>query len=95
MVAPAATAATTSITTTPPPAAFPSFTAPSPVPAQQHCEGIFYGGKNGIQATVAQLQATASRWRPVVPTTIVLPPLGKTKAFAREDVCHVFAAVRL
>jgi hypothetical protein len=43
MVAPAATAATTNITTTPLPAAFPSFTAPSPVPAQQHCEGIFYG----------------------------------------------------
>ena len=55
MVAPAATAATTSITTTPPPAAFPSFTAPSPVLAQQHCEGILYEGVNGIQAAVAQL----------------------------------------
>ena len=38
-------------------AAFPSFTSPSPVPPQQHCEGIFYRGMNGIQAAVAQLQA--------------------------------------
>ena len=29
-------------------AAFLSFTAPSPVPPQQHCEGIFYRGMNGI-----------------------------------------------
>ena len=30
-------------------AAFPSFTAPSPVPPQQHGEGILYGGVDGTQ----------------------------------------------
>ena len=55
-------------------ATFPSFTAPIPVPPQQHGEGIFYG---------------------VVPAAVALPQLGKKKAFAWEDACHVFAAVRL
>jgi len=40
-------------------AAFPSFTAPSPVPPQQHCEGIFYGGMAGIQVAAAPLQPAA------------------------------------
>jgi len=40
-------------------AAFPSFTAPSPMPPQQHCEGIFYGAVAGIQAAAAPLQAAA------------------------------------
>ena len=40
-------------------AVFPSFTAPSPMPPQQHCEGIFYGGVAGIQAAAAPLQAAA------------------------------------
>jgi len=70
------------------PVSFPSFTAPSPVPPQQHCEGLFYWGVDGIQV------AAASCWRPVVLATVALPPLGK-KAFAQEDVCHVSAAVRL
>ena len=30
------------------PVSFPSFTAPSPVPLQQHCEGLFYWGVDGI-----------------------------------------------
>jgi hypothetical protein len=80
MVTPAATAATTSVTTTPPPAAFPSFTAPSPVPPQQHYEGIFYGGVDVIQVPAAAAAA--------------LPQLVK-KAFARENASHVSAAVRL
>ena len=75
-------------------AAFPSFTAPSPVPPQQHGEGIFYGGVAGIQAAAALLQAAVRCWHPVVPAAVALPQLGK-KAFAWEDACHVFAAVRL
>ena len=76
-------------------AAFPSFTAPSPVPPQQHCEGLFYWGVDGIQVAAAQLQAAASCWRPVIPAAVALPPLGKKKAFVQEDVCHMSAAVRL
>jgi len=77
------------------PVSFPSFTASSPVPPQQHCEGLFYWGVDGIQVAAAQLQATASCWRPVIPAVVALPPLGKKKAFAQEDVCHVSEAVRL
>ena len=71
------------------PVSFPSFTAPSPVPPQQHCEGLFYWGVDGIQVAAAQLQAAASCWRPVIPAAVALPPLGKKVAFAQEDVCHV------
>ena len=76
-------------------AAFPSFTAPSPVPPQQHGEGIFYGGVDGTQAAAPPLPVAARCWHPVVPAAVALPHLGKKKAFAWEDVCHVFAAVRL
>ena len=54
-------------------AAFPSFTAPSPMPPQQHCEGIFYGGVDGIQAAAAPLLPAARYWNPVVPAAIALP----------------------
>ena len=74
--------------------AFPSFTAPSPVPPQQHGEGIFYGGVDGTQAAAPPLPVAARCWHPVVPAAVALPQLGK-KAFAWEDACHVFAAVRL
>ena len=76
-------------------AAFPSFTAPSPVPPQQHGEGIFYGGVDGTQAVAPPLPVAARCWHPVVPAAVALPQLGKKKAFAWEDACHVFAAVRL
>jgi hypothetical protein len=54
-------------------AAFPSFTAPSPVPPQQLCEGVFYGGVDGIQAAAALLQAAVCCWYPVVPAVVALP----------------------
>ena len=76
-------------------AAFPSFTAPSPVPPQQHGEGIFYGGVDGTQAAAPPLPVAARCWHPVVPAAVALPQLGKKKVFAWEDACHVFAAVRL
>ena len=65
------------------------------MPPQQHCEGVFYGGVDGIQAAAAGLQVAARCWHPVVPAAVALPQLGKKKAFAWEDACHVFAAVRL
>jgi len=52
------------------PVSFPSFTAPSPVPPQQHYEGLFYWGVDGIQVAAAQLQAAASCWRPAIPAAI-------------------------
>ena len=76
-------------------AAFPSFTAPSPVPPQQHDEGIFYGGVDGTQAAAPPLPVAARCRHPVVPAAVALPQLRKKKAFAWEDACHVFAAVRL
>jgi len=39
------------------PSPIPSFTAPNLVPPQQHCDGVFYGGVDGIQATTSELQA--------------------------------------
>src|SRR6185437_10946276 len=60
-------------------AAFPSFTAPSPVPPKQHSEGIFYGGVDGIQAAAPPLLVAACSWRPVVPAAVALPHLGKKK----------------
>ena len=54
-------------------AAFPSFTAPSPVPPQQHGEGIFYGGVDGTQAAAPPLPVAARWWHPVVPTAVALP----------------------
>ena len=65
------------------------------MPPQQHCEGIFYGGVAGIQAAAPPLPVAAHYWHPVVPAAVALPQLGKKKAFAWEDACHVFAAVRL
>ena len=41
------------------PSPIPSFTAPMPVPPQQHCDGVFYGGVDGIRESTAQLQAAA------------------------------------
>ena len=49
-------------------AAFPSFTAPSPMPPQQHGEGIFYGGVDGTQAVA-----------PPLPAAVALLQLGKKK----------------
>jgi hypothetical protein len=60
-------------------AAFPSFTAPSPVPPQQHCEGVFYGGVDGIQAAAALLQVAVRCWHPVVPAAVALPQLGRRR----------------
>src|SRR6185437_16649488 len=69
------------------PVSFPSFTASSPVPPQQHCEGLFYWGVDGIQVAAAQLQAAASCRRPVILAAVALPPLRKKAAFVQEDVC--------
>ena len=76
-------------------ARLPVVDRPSPVPPQQHCEGIFYGGVAGIQAAAAPLQAAAHCRHPVIPAAEALPPLGKKKVFACEGACHVSAAVRL
>jgi hypothetical protein len=45
------------------PAPIPPFVTPSPLPPQQHCDGVFYGGVDGIQASAAQLQTRrAASW---------------------------------
>ena len=44
-------------------AAFPSFTAPSPVPPQQHGEGIFYGGVDGTKAAAPIVLKASPRRR--------------------------------
>jgi hypothetical protein len=84
-----------------------SFTAPMPVPPQQHYNDVFYGGVDGIRASTAQLQMAARcllapwqgkrpifKWRSlVVPTN--LQQRAERKAIVRASACKVSAAVRL
>jgi hypothetical protein len=87
------------------PSSIPSFIDPIPVPPQQHFDGVFYGGMDGIRASTTQLQAVArcllarrqgrhpifKRRRPVVLAT--LQQLAKRKAIARASAYKVIAAV--
>jgi hypothetical protein len=89
------------------PSPTPSFTAHMPMPPQQHYEDVFYGGVDGIRASMAQLQAAArcllahrqgqrpifKRKRPVVPAT--LQQLTGRKAIVRASTYKVFVVVWL
>jgi hypothetical protein len=86
------------------PSLIPSFTAPMPMPPQQHCDGVFYRGVDGIRASKTQLQAVArcllacrkgqrpifKRWRLLVPAT--LQQLAERKAIVLASAYKVPAA---
>ena len=81
----------------------PLFIAPNLVPPQQHCDGVFYGGVDSIQATASELQAAVrcllarqqgqrpifKRRRPIVPAATILQQLAERKAIARATACKV------
>jgi hypothetical protein len=80
---------------------------PMPMPQQQHCDDVFYGGVDGIRASMSQVQAAArchlarrqgqhsifKRRRPIVSAT--LQQLAERKAIAWASACKVSVVVRL